>query len=212
MWKHLPSLDQLEHLDLRQMGLSVFPEELLSMKQLKSLNIAGNFITELPPGIGGLNRLERLDAYKNRLQALPSEIGKLDRLRAMSLYRNSLSQLPESMIGLVRLRQLNINGNPFESMPSFLSELPALEELYVPWKFRDEFGKGAEKRLVYDTWKEHHTAESVLSDIEQQSAAGPVHSVHFDFGSFRDFSIYTAVLHRYPDLEVIFGWRREAYY
>ena len=194
------------------MGLTVFPEELLSMTQLKSLNISGNLMTELPAGIAGLSGLERLDAYRSRLRALPSEVGSLDRLRTMSLYGNSLSELPESMSGLVRLEQLNINGNPLESTPKFLSDLPAIEELYVPWKFSDEFGKGMEKRLVYDTWNASHTAESVLSDIEEQSAVGPIHSVHFDFGSFTDSSTYEAVLHRYPDLELVFSWRREAYY
>ena len=211
-WKSLSRCARLEHLDISESNLKTVPEEMYRLSNLTTLNLGGNHLTELPSEIGRLSRLQCLLLHDNQLSELPSEIGQLTELRTLVLMYNRLTDLPQEVANLSKLKQLHLRRNRLLEMPRFLSDMPALTELFVDQDQREQFGRGEENAVYYDTWEQGLSETSLLRDLQKREANGSIHFICFDFGAFRDYELYLAAKRRYPELPIMFEWRREAYY
>ncbi len=141
-----------EALDLSNLQLGKFPENITAYSNLRILLLNGNEIDQLPASIDSLNRLRRLFIYNNNLSGLPFEIGsfdslvtldasvnkllrlpgsvsKLTNLEELVLYDNNLSDLPAGMGNLQKLFFLDVSNNLLQSLPSGIDSLGALRIL-----------------------------------------------------------------------------------
>ena len=119
----------VEHLDLRNKKLKIFPVEILKFKNLKTLNLSKNKIDVLPSEIDELVFLEKLNISRNLLYTLPINIGRLKNLRVLIANRNHIAFLPEQMSGAVRLEKIDVWKNEITSVPESLATLTELKVL-----------------------------------------------------------------------------------
>ena len=63
---------QLQNLDLRELGLTSLPEWLGQLTRLQSIDLSRNQLTSLPESLGELTGLQNLYLSGNQLTSLPS--------------------------------------------------------------------------------------------------------------------------------------------
>lgn len=119
----------VEHLDLHNKKLKVFPTEIFKLKNLKTLNLSKNKIDVLPSEIDELVFLEKLNISRNRLYTLPINIGRLKNLRVLIANRNHIAFLPEQLSGAVKLEKIDMWKNEITSVPESIATLAELKVL-----------------------------------------------------------------------------------
>jgi hypothetical protein len=120
----------LTSLNLSNNQLSSLPAEISNLGNLSNLNLENNKLTELPAGIGGLEQLTVLELAHNQLSSLPAEIGNLGHLVRLDLSHNHLTVLPAEFANLISLCYLNLTANQFTTIPAELQSLPILTDPY----------------------------------------------------------------------------------
>lgn len=99
-------------LDLRGMGLTKLPADVLDRTDLTELDLSDNRLTgALPAEIGRLRNLRTLDASGNQMTGVPAEVGRLSELETLDLSDNRLTGLPLELGNLKKLRVLDLRGN-----------------------------------------------------------------------------------------------------
>lgn len=118
-------------LDLSELNLEDFPQELRNLAGLKVLDLSNNQLISLPPEIGELDQLVDLFLMANQLLSLPREIGRLSALSRLDLTENLLSELPEEIGRLSALSSLSLAGNQLGILPKQIKRLTNLRELIL---------------------------------------------------------------------------------
>jgi internalin A len=118
-------------IDLRNLGLTTWPERLGEVKQLAELYLDGNQLRELPAALGNLKQLKWLDLGRNQLRELPAALGELKQLQELNLRDNQLRELSASVGELKQLRELRLDRNLLRELPAALGELRQLKQLWL---------------------------------------------------------------------------------
>lgn len=130
--KPLTRAAEVTEIDLSYVGLTEFPEELLSFPHLRALSLEGNpDLERLDPRIERLASLEVLVLNRTGLTGLPESIGRLPALRLLDLSHTPLRALPESLCDLDRLEGLHAAGLACP-LPAGLARLRSLRDLRLP--------------------------------------------------------------------------------
>ncbi|WP_335991790.1 leucine-rich repeat domain-containing protein [Glycomyces sp. MUSA5-2] len=116
-------------LDLTDLDLREFPEEVCELTWLTELDLKDNRITSLPDAIGDLTGLTKLDLFDNLVAEVPESIGRLRALTSLDLDKNRLTRVPESIGELTALTQLDLARNDIEEIPASIGNLTALTHL-----------------------------------------------------------------------------------
>lgn len=142
----IQKLENLEVLELNQVGLLSLPPEIGNLHNLRELHLRNNRLLVLPKEIGDLPNLGILDVSFNGLESLPPEICGLQNLRYLDLGSNALTELPDAMVRLTNLEYFSIenydpdkvfketverfglNRNKIKTLPSGLGDLPNLDD------------------------------------------------------------------------------------
>jgi Leucine-rich repeat (LRR) protein len=126
-------LNQIKRLDLNDLDLKVFPDELTRLSQLEHLNLSNNKLASLPESFGKLTQMKNLSLGNNNLKSLPESFVDLSQLGFLSLNMNKLTSLPESFGKLTRLDQLYISYNKLTSLPASVTDLTQLKKFYLDY-------------------------------------------------------------------------------
>src|SRR6266849_5033220 len=119
-------------LDLSQLNITQFPEELRELTHLERLNLSGNQLTQIAPEeLGQLSNLQHLDLHKNQLTQIPAELGQLSNLQHLDLYENQITQIPAEMGQLTNLQNLDLSSNQLTQIPPELGQLTNLQNLHL---------------------------------------------------------------------------------
>ncbi len=121
----------LKELDLSQLELSEFPEEISNLVELTKLDLNDNLLTTLPKSIGNLVNLNELNLMENSLTEIPETIQNLSQLTNLNLYGNNLKNVPKAIAKLNNLTNLNLNNNRLTDLPDFIGNLMNLKSLAI---------------------------------------------------------------------------------
>ena len=137
-------------LEVRNIGLDAFPEEIPLLSGLERLDISENRIEALPASLGGLALLGYLDISYNLLEELPAELDGLTGLETFRaghnrIYRvealfdnapsltnweldsNRVCELPDSLFaGLDRMRTILLDGNRLSDLPASMGRMTGI--------------------------------------------------------------------------------------
>jgi small GTP-binding protein len=117
---------ELGLLELRNAGLTEFPEEILECKQLVNINLGNddycpehmrNRIKNIPPSLKNLTKVSKLDLSNNELRSLDDTIASLKSLEYLHLNGNKLTDIPAKIVSMPSLKKLSLEDNPFEMLP-----------------------------------------------------------------------------------------------
>lgn len=125
--------DSAPMLNLQNLWLSNFPEEVLELKKLQVLDLYANHIQKIPEEIGCLKNLQVLDVGMNYIKALPLGIYQLLKLRKLNVakigYDGGISKLPEEIENFQKLTHLDLSGHMLSRLPPQFKSLKNLRSL-----------------------------------------------------------------------------------
>nr|WP_081983983.1 COR domain-containing protein [Massilia sp. JS1662] len=104
-------------LDLSNLGLVKFPEEIFQLNHISDLNLNYNQIREIPADIKLLTKLKRLRITANSLISLPHEIQSLHQLVRLDLAGNSIKEFGTLFRNLKKLQWLDLNYMHLNTVP-----------------------------------------------------------------------------------------------
>ncbi len=116
-------------LNLSELQLTHFPEEIFELTELTNLDITSNQLSSLPEEIGKLTKLTTLYLANNKLRNLPDGFSELINLEYLLLSINQLSKLPDGFSNLKKLKYLTFYDNRFTSFPKSIISLSNLTNL-----------------------------------------------------------------------------------
>jgi putative leucine-rich repeat containing protein len=130
--KLLTEANQLEYLEIKEVGIPTFPELSAENKSLKTLVLRLNNLIKLPENIGHLSALQTLDIY-NPITEVPNSLINLQQLENLKFEGAELIVFPEQVFALSKLKSLIISQfdtkNKIKTLPDNFDKLPLLEEL-----------------------------------------------------------------------------------
>lgn len=140
-----------QRIDLRNCGLTEFPEILFSFEDLRYIDLGNdsycdeelkNKIEVIPDGIKVFKHLTKLDLSHNEIIDVSEKIVELKSLHYLDLSFNRLVHLSEKIANMEGLVALNLEENPFDLLPpeivsrgiqsirNFIKELSEKDFLY----------------------------------------------------------------------------------
>jgi hypothetical protein len=122
------SMRDSKEIDLSNLEIVEFPEEILEWNYLKRILLAKNSISELPSNIDVFQTLKTLDLSQNCLTSLPDNFSFLTNLQVLNLGFNQIQEFPKSIIQL-NLKKLDISFNLLSKIDIDLVKMETLEEL-----------------------------------------------------------------------------------
>ena len=130
--KLLIEANQLECLEIKEVGIPTFPELSAENKSLKTLVLRLNNLTKLPDNIGYFSALQTIDIY-NPITEIPNSFINLQQLEKLKFEGAELIVFPEQVFALSKLKSLIISQfdtkNKIKTLPDNFDKLPLLEEL-----------------------------------------------------------------------------------
>lgn len=130
--KLLIEANQLECLEIKEVGIPTFPELSAENKSLKTLVLRLNNLTKLPDNIGYFSALQTIDIY-NPITKIPNSFINLQQLEKLKFEGAELIVFPEQVFALSKLKSLIISQfdtkNKIKTLPDNFDKLPLLEEL-----------------------------------------------------------------------------------
>ena len=130
--KLLIEANQLECLEIKEVGIPTFPELSAENKSLKTLVLRLNNFTKLPENIGHFSALQTIDIY-NPITEIPNSFINLQQLENLKFEGAELIVFPEQVFALSKLKSLIISQfdtkNKIKTLPDNFDKLPLLEEL-----------------------------------------------------------------------------------
>ena len=130
--KLLIEANQLECLEIKEVGIPTFPELSAENKSLKTLVLRLNNLTKLPENIGHFSALQTIDIY-NPITEIPNSFINLQQLEKLKFEGAELIVFPEQVFALSKLKSLIISQfdtkNKIKTLPDNFDKLPLLEEL-----------------------------------------------------------------------------------
>ena len=150
-------------IDIAQLELDEWPEELLIVAKVKIIIAFKNKLTHVPSlqdfrslehldlsrncltsvdsiEFFHLVKLKHLDISRNKIAKLPDDLTKCPVLEKLIIHRNQLVEFPAEMANLRRLRYIDASYNNIRHVGLELETLPHLEELNL--SHNDELDKG----------------------------------------------------------------------
>ncbi|MBI5346296.1 MAG: hypothetical protein HZB76_04065 [Chlamydiae bacterium] len=132
---HLAIIQQINRLSLRNLGLTIVPEELNLFSGITWLDLGGNQLSKLAPNfLINADHLENLYLDRNHLTELhPNFLINANHLRELLLTGNQLRDLPPNfLINAHHLVMLSLSDNRLRDLPpNFLINANALQTLYL---------------------------------------------------------------------------------
>ena len=122
---------QLTELDLYSNQLQCIPPAIRQFTALRYLSLVRNQLSDDLKGIKHLTNLTRIALSGNKIKAFPSKLARLTHLKQLSLGSNLISEIPETIGYLVNLRELGLNYNRIKAIPPEIRSLTNLEFLYL---------------------------------------------------------------------------------
>ena len=123
---------QLEVLEIKEVGIASFPELSVENKTLKVLVLRLNNLSKLPENIGSLSALQTIDIY-NPITEVPASLMNLKQLENLKFEGAAFTDFPEQVFALPKLKSLIISQfdtkNKIKVLPDNFDRLPLLEEL-----------------------------------------------------------------------------------
>ena len=123
---------QLEVLEIKEVGIASFPELSVENKTLKVLVLRLNNLSKLPENIGSLSALQTIDIY-NPITEVPASLMNLKQLENLKFEGAEFTDFPEPVFALPKLKSLIISQfdtkNKIKVLPDNFDRLPLLEEL-----------------------------------------------------------------------------------
>jgi leucine-rich repeat-containing protein typical subtype len=123
---------QLEVLEIKEVGIASFPELSVENKTLKVLVLRLNNLSKLPENIGSLSVLQTIDIY-NPITEVPASLMNLKQLENLKFEGAEFTDFPEQVFALPKLKSLIISQfdtkNKIKVLPDNFDKLPLLEEL-----------------------------------------------------------------------------------
>ena len=123
---------QLEVLEIKEVGIASFPELSVENKTLKVLVLRLNNLSKLPENIGSLSALQTIDIY-NPITEVPASLMNLKQLENLKFEGAEFTYFPEQVFALPKLKSLIISQfdtkNKIKVLPDNFDKLPLLEEL-----------------------------------------------------------------------------------
>jgi len=123
---------QLEVLEIKEVGIASFPELSVENKTLKVLVLRLNNLSKLPENIGSLSVLQTIDIY-NPITEVPASLMNLKQLENLKFEGVEFTDFPEQVFALPKLKSLIISQfdtkNKIKVLPDNFDKLPLLEEL-----------------------------------------------------------------------------------
>ena len=123
---------QLEVLEIKEVGIASFPELSVENKTLKVLVLRLNNLSKLPENIGSLSALQTIDIY-NPITEVPASLMNLKQLENLKFEGAEFTDFPEQVFALPKLKSLIISQfdtkNKVKVLPDNFDRLPLLEEL-----------------------------------------------------------------------------------
>ena len=123
---------QLEVLEIKEVGITSFPELSVENKTLKVLVLRLNNLSKLPENIGSLSALQTIDIY-NPITEVPASLMNLKQLENLKFEGAEFTDFPEQVFALPKLKSLIISQfdtkNKIKVLPDNFDKLPLLEEL-----------------------------------------------------------------------------------
>ena len=123
---------QLEVLEIKEVGIASFPELSVENKTLKVLVLRLNNLSKLPENIGSLSALQTIDIY-NPITEVPASLMNLKQLENLKFEGAEFTDFPEQVFALPKLKSLIISQfdtkNKIKVLPDNFDKLPLLEEL-----------------------------------------------------------------------------------
>ncbi|KAH9278457.1 Leucine-rich repeat-containing protein 57 [Echinococcus granulosus] len=109
-------------LQLSNLKLSKFPEDVRKLTNLRALDLSSNSIQNLDPWIGAFPGLKSLNVSGNKLACLPTEVSRLTKLESLNASNNRMLSLTSSHsvvnFGSLRhLRTVDISKNNLVEFP-----------------------------------------------------------------------------------------------
>jgi Leucine-rich repeat (LRR) protein len=123
-------------LDISNMGLTEFPEEIRSLKNLVDLNASLNRLTQIPEWLGEMTNFRRLALnYNIGIESLPESLNNLSDMEILNISFIPLKEFPDFICKYKKLNRLSIGGigTALEPMqiPVWIGEFSELEYLYL---------------------------------------------------------------------------------
>lgn len=123
---------QLEVLEIKEVGIASFPELSVENKTLKVLVLRLNNLSKLPENIDSLSALQTIDIY-NPITEVPASLMNLKQLENLKFEGAEFTDFPEQVFALPKLKSLIISQfdtkNKIKVLPDNFDRLPLLEEL-----------------------------------------------------------------------------------
>jgi Leucine-rich repeat (LRR) protein len=179
-------------MNLSNLGLSAFMDEILKCENLTQIDISHNSIKTLKVEICNMNELVQLNVSHNCISTIPNKICQLTKLESLNCAHNRISHFPESLGAIETLAELTLVGNPLQSPSAILAEKhfsiikDYFEQLFksrvtralnLRGKFMIEFHFEWEEQMMHMSLQSIDLHNNMLSSIPQQISAFCSHSL-----------------------------------
>lgn len=136
----LRPLSRLRQLSVSCVNLETIIEEILalpSLRQLQALQLSRCSLQTIPPGLSALTHLTALALIENNLgRSAAKVLTALQCLQSLDLERCSLQGVPQQVSALTALTRLNVNGNgALQGGWQHMSPLTQLQDLDLGWLY-----------------------------------------------------------------------------
>lgn len=126
----LQNFQNVEFLDLSNIGLTAVPQKISTLTKLESLNLSNNAIVQNFNYLSPLITLKELNLSGNKLTKIPADFATLTQLQNLDVSDNKItSNSTTALAQLKSLEWLSFSGNEITTFPPQLSQLTALIHL-----------------------------------------------------------------------------------
>jgi len=122
---------QTHDLNLKKLGLSTIPTEILNMSSLTSLNLEANRITAISEKVGNLYNLRTLSLRGNRLKMVPESFISLTDLVEIDISQNELNVLQKHIVLLPCISVIDCSHNKLKTIAPTIKYCTTLTRLII---------------------------------------------------------------------------------
>lgn len=132
--KRIINAQTSKKLDLSDLNLTSFPEEVLALKHIETLSLTKNHEFILGNEVTQFSNLKNLEIDYLGLTKLPEVVTQISSLESLDISGNCISELPETFSNLKNLKRFKLYNCDFEVFPKVLYQLEKLEDLNLAFQ------------------------------------------------------------------------------
>lgn len=125
--RNIIDLSKIKELNLSNLKLRDFPNDLGKLEQLTHLHLGKNFVIHYPESLKNLKNLYFLDISKGNLEKVPNFISSLEHLQYLNLSENKIFNIDFSYFKKIKF--LNLAQNQIIDFRLKEEDIPILEDL-----------------------------------------------------------------------------------